>query len=404
MAVEIRAIGPDEFEEMRRTMGRVFGFDPPEGDGRFLRLLPLDRTRCGFDDGRMISTSGAFSLEMTVPGGSVPCGGTTAVAVAPTHRRQGMLREMMRAHLADVKEHGEPIAALWASDSAIYGRFGYGCASICYNIEVEPRYATPNRLAPEPGASRLIDRAEALEIVPPLYDSLRTGIPGFFVRTPEWWEDRSFRESGSSGGGSTSLRYAVVDGDDGISGFASFRTKAHWDEGHGSGKVIVHDLFAATPEAWAGMWSLVTNQDLVVRAEAGLRPPWDPIFDLLAGTRRAHAFRYDALWVRLMDVAGALAARSYSAPLDVVLGVEDPVGDVNGSYRLRADSDGAECTPTTDEPAVLLDLEDLSAAYMGRPRFRQWARAGRLNGDDDALTALDAAFTWDPQPWCPEIF
>lgn len=404
MGVEIRAIEPDEFEAMRRTMGLVFGFDPPEGDGRFLRLLPLDRTRCGFDDGMMISTSGAFNLEMTVPGGQVACGGTTAVAVVPTHRRQGVLREMMRAHLADVKEHGEPIAALWASDSAIYGRFGYGCASICYDVEVEPHHAGSNRLAPEPGQSRLIDRKEALEIVPPLYDRLRTGIPGFFARTPQWWEDRSFRESSTSGGGGTALRYAVVDGAEGISGFASYRTKAHWDEGHGSGKVTVHDLFAETPEAWAGIWSLVANQDLVARTVGGLRPPWDPIFDLLAGTRRARAFRYDALWVRLMDVAGALAARSYSAPLDVVLGVEDPLGDASGSYRLRADSDGAECAPTTDEPAILLDLEDLSAGYMGTPRFRQWARAGRLSGAGDALAALDAAFTWDPQPWCPEIF
>ena len=404
MAVEIRAIGPDEFEAMRRTMGLVFGFDPPEGEGRFLRVLPLDRTRCGFDGGTMISTSGAFSLEMTVPGGQVACGGTTAVAVVPTHRRQGVLREMMSAHLADVKEHGEPIAALWASDSAIYGRFGYGCASICYDFEVEPQHTAANRLAPEPGQSRLIDRKEALAIVPPLYDRLRMGIPGFFARTPEWWEDRSFRESGTSGGGSTALRYGVVDGDDGISGFASYRINAHWDEGHGSGKVTVHDLFAETPEAWAGIWSLVTNQDLVARAVGGLRPPWDPIFDLLAGTRRARAYRYDALWVRLMDVAAALAARSYSAPLDLVLGVEDPLGDATGSYRLRADSDGAECAPTTDEPTVLLDLEDLSAGYMGRPRFRQWARVGRLRGAGDALAALDAAFTWDPQPWCPEIF
>ena len=164
----------------------------------------------------MISTSGAFSLEMTVPGAQVSCGGTTAVAVSPTHRRQGVLREMMRAHLADVKEHGEPIAALWASDSAIYGRFGYGCASICYEVQVEPRHATSNRLAPEPERSSLIARAEALEIVPPLYDRLRMVIPGFFARTPEWWEDRSFRESGTSGGGGA-LRYAIVEGDEGIS-------------------------------------------------------------------------------------------------------------------------------------------------------------------------------------------
>ena len=403
MATVIRAIGPDEFEDMRRTMGLVFGFDPPEGENRVMRLLPLDRTRCGFEGGEMVSTSGAYSLQMTVPGGQVACGGTTAVTVAPTHRRQGVLRDMMRAHLDDVKEHGEPIAALWASDSAIYGRFGYGCASICYDIAVEPEHATLGRLAPQPGRARMIDRREALEVVPPLYDRLRMEIPGFFARTPHWWEDRSFWDS-ESAGDTTNLRFAVIDDDDGVTGFASFRTKAQWDEGHGSGKVTVQDLFAATPEAWAGIWSLVANQDLVARVEAGLRPPWDPIFDLLAGTRRALTFRYDALWVRLMDVPGALTARSYSAPVDVVLGVEDPFGDLTGSYRLQADSEGAECAVTNDRPAVLLDLEDLSAAYMGRPRFRQWAYAGRLSGTDESLAAMDAAFTWHPQPWCPELF
>ena len=403
MAVEIRAVRPDEFEELRRTMGVVFGFDPPDGDNRVMRLLPLDRTRCGFDGGRMISTSGAYSLEMTVPGAQVACGGTTAVAVAPTHRRQGVLREMMGAHLEDVKDHGEPIAALWASDSAIYGRFGYGCASICYDIEVEPDHATLSRLAPEPGPARMIDRAEALEAVPPLYDSLRMEIPGFFSRTPHWWEDRSFRDS-ETDGGTTNLRYAIVEGVTGVEGFASFRTKAHWDEGHGSGRVIVQDLFAATPEAWAGIWALVANQDLVARVESGLRPSWDPIFDLLAGTRRVSSFRYDALWVRLMDAPAALTARSYSAPLDVVLGVEDPMGDLTGSYLLSADASGAECAPTTREPSVVLDLEDLSAAYMGRPRFRRWARAGRLSGASEDLAAMDAAFAWDPEPWCPELF
>jgi predicted acetyltransferase len=403
MVVDIRAIRPDEFEEFRRTMGLVFGFDPPNGDNRVLRLLPLDRTRCGFDGGTMVSTSGAYSLEMTVPGGKVACGGTTAVVVAPTHRRQGVLRQMMRAHIDDVKDHGEPIAALWASDSAIYGRFGFGCASICYDIEIEPDHATLSRLAPRPGPARIIDRAEALDVVPPLYDRLRMEIPGFFARSRQWWEDRSFwdRESTSD---TTKLRFAVVDGEDGPAGFASFRTKAHWDEGHGSGKVIIQDLFATTPEAWAGIWSIVANQDLLARVETGLRPPWDPIFDMLAGTRRALSFRYDALWVRIMDLPAALTARSYSAPIDVVLGIEDPIGDLTGSYRLRADLDGADCAPTNQEPSVQLDLEDLSAAYMGRPRFRRWARAGRLSGATEALAAMDAAFAWDPEPWCPELF
>ena len=200
MAVEIRAIAPDEFEKMRTTMGVVFGFDPPDGDRRFLELLPLDRTRCAFDDDQLVGTAGAFSLNMTVPGGEVPCGGTTIVAVAPTHRRQGILRAMMRSHLDDVKERGEPIAGLWASDSAIYGRFGYGCASVCYDVEIDVEHGEWSRLAPEPDRVRLVERAEAMTLAPPLYDRIRAEVPGFFERTTAWWEDRSFRDSESARG------------------------------------------------------------------------------------------------------------------------------------------------------------------------------------------------------------
>ena len=154
MAPEIRAIEPGEFQDMRRAMGLVFGFDPPDGDSRFARVLPLDRTRCAFENGQIVGTSGAFNLTMTVPGGQVPCGGTVAVAVLPSHRRQGLLRRLIRAHLDDVREREEPIAALWASDSAIYGRFGYGCASICHDIEVETDHVEWNRLAPLIGSPR----------------------------------------------------------------------------------------------------------------------------------------------------------------------------------------------------------------------------------------------------------
>jgi predicted acetyltransferase len=388
---------------MRRAMGLVFGFDPPDGDSRFARVLPLDRTRCAFENGQIVGTSGAFNLTMTVPGGQVPCGGTVAVAVLPSHRRQGLLRRLIRAHLDDVREREEPIAALWASDSAIYGRFGYGCASICHDIEVETDHVEWNRLAPERAPARLIDREEAFALAPPLYDRLRAMVPGFFHRTPEWWEDRSLRDAEGYREGGTALRYVAVDGEDGIDGFATFRTKPRWDV-HGAGRVVVRDLFAATPAAWSGLWSLVLNQDLVETIETEARPTWDPLFDLLAGTRRAKATRLDALWVRIMDIPAALTARSYSAPIDVTMAVSDPIDDLTGFYRLRADGDGAECSPTSAAASVWLDLEDLGSAYLGHARFRELARSGRVTGKPVDIAGLDRAFSWDPGPWCPEIF
>jgi predicted acetyltransferase len=407
MAVEFRAIGPDEFDDLRKALGLVFSFDPRPDDDRFRATLPLHRTRCGFDDGRMVSTSAAFELDMTVPGGKVACGGTTIVSVSPTHRRQGILRQMMRAHLDDVREHEEPIAALWATDSAIYGRFGYGCASICHEIEVDREHVGFHRLAPAPRQVRLIDADEASRLLPPFFDRVRQGIPGFFDRSPEWWKHRRLGDPEHDRDGMSSYRYVVVDDDvhgDAIAGFAQYRAKLKWSENHGAGELAVRELIGTTAESWASLWSFVLNNDLMGKTTADLRPPWDPIFDLLAGTRRVAATRTDSCWVRIMDIPAALSSRSYTAPVDLVLGVVDPMGDITGSYRLSAKGDDVECARVDDEPDVTLDLEDLGACYLGRARFRQLARVGRVTADGPVLTALDAAFGWDPQPWCPEIF
>ena len=110
------------------------------------------------------------------------------------------------------------------------------------------------------------------------------------------------------------------------------------------------------------------------------------------------------LWVRIMDVPRALEARSYSAPIDLVFEVHDPMGDIDGRYHLMASTEGAECSRTDAEASITLDAEDLGAIYMGRSRLRALSRVGRLQGDPDSLAAADAAFTWDPQPWCPEVF
>jgi len=403
MAVVFRAIAPDEYPDLVRTMGLAFGFDPPDDD-HFRHLLPLERTVVGFDGSTMVSTAAAFPLEMTIPGGTVKCGGTTVVSVTPSHRRQGLLRGMMRSHLDEVLEHEEPIAALWASDSAIYGRFGYGQAAVGYDVKVRRDHVDFHRLAPLPASVRNIDATEAEKLLAPFYEHIRTSMPGFYARSPVWWEHRVLADPEHRREGATAYRFGVVDGPDGIAGYVQYRIKSDWDDSHGAGKVMVKDLFGTTPESWAGLWSYVLNHDLISEITADHRSTQDPLFDLLAGTRRAKAQRFDSLWVRIMDVPGALAARSYSAPVDVVLGVHDPMGDIEGRYHLVASAEGAECGRTDSEPSITLDAESLGAIYMGRSRLRALSRIGRLLGDAESLAAADAAFTWEPQPWCPEVF
>ena len=404
MGLEFRAVTPDEFPTLVRTMGLAFHFDPPSDD-HFRNVLDFERTFAGFDGPEMVSTVSAFSLQMSVPGAVLPCGGTTIVSVVPTHRRRGVLRSMMRRHLDDVIEHEEPIAALWASDSAIYGRFGFGMAAVGYQVKVRRDHVGFHRGAPASAPVRVIETREARDLLGPFYNRICPATPGFYERTAAWWEHRVLADEDHRRGGASAHRYAVVDGADGIDGYIQYRVKDGWAEGHGAGEVRVSELFGSTPESWAGLWSYALHQDLTAEITAERRSGQDPIFDLLAGVRRAAAKRSDTLWVRIMDVPRALAGRAYSAPLDVVIEVRDPLGDCDGRYRLIASPDGgAECEPTDAEPGISLDAEDLGGIYMGRSRLRNLSRIGRVDGDHQVLAAADAAFTWDPQPWCPEVF
>jgi predicted acetyltransferase len=405
MDLQFRAIGPDEFADFFKTAGLAFGFDPnEEQSGSFSSVLDPARTRCGFDGSLMVSTSAAFDLEMTVPGGSIPCGGTTIVTVAPTHRRRGVLTSMMRSHLDDVKEHDEPIAALWASDSAIYGRFGFGCSAISYRIKIARANVDFHRLAPEPGPVHLVDIGVAQDLLAPFYETVRRDVPGFLNRSDVWWEKRSLADPVPQRDGATARRIVVAEGRNGIEGFAQYSIDSKWEDGHGAGTVLARELLGTTPESWAGLWRYLLGHDLTAHIEAPNRPTWDPIFSLLQAERRAIATKRDSIWVRIMDIPAALGTRRYSAPLDLVIGIEDPLGDISGSYRIRGDADGAECQSSTATPMIEMDLEDLGACYMGRARFRELARAGRIKGDPGSLAIADFAFGWDPAPWCPETF
>src|SRR5215471_15633294 len=149
-------------------IGQYFGRFPEEDMlDRWTRIHETDRMHAAFDDGEIVGGAGAYTFDFSVPGGSTPCAGVTVVGVYPTHRRRGVLREMMRAQLDDVHERGEPIAALWASEETIYGRFGYGIASWCGEIDV-PRERADFALPLERrGRVRSVTEEEAAELFPP---------------------------------------------------------------------------------------------------------------------------------------------------------------------------------------------------------------------------------------------
>jgi predicted acetyltransferase len=405
---EIRALGADELEALMLAASGPFGFDFPSDPAHRQRFLDRmastfepERARCAFDGGRMVGTLGTYSFEMTVPGGSIPVAGTTVVTVQVTHRRQGILTSLIRHHLEEAIERGDAAAALWASDSAIYGRFGYGMAAWSTDLEIDRHRVDRHRLAPEPPPVEIVDgdgvRQPAMEV----YDRLRRDVPGMVAHSEGWW-DRILVDVPWRSGRASRFAVAVEDGTP--TGWVKYRIDdVDQDDGHPAQDVLVSQLYAVTPAAWTGIWFHVLSHDFGRLIKAELRPVDDPIHSLMAGMRRVRTRRSDGLWVRVLDVPRVLEGRTYRTAGTLTFTIRDPLGHVSGSYRLE--TDGSEtAVESVESGAVAMDVEDLGALSLGGRSAVALAAAGRIAGPPDDVELLDTMFRSPRAPWSPVIF
>lgn len=406
----IRPIEPAEFDAFADVVQLAFsGHDNADEREVDRRLLEYDRTLAAYDGDAIVGTAGAFSLEMTVPGGPRPVAGVTIVGVVPTHRRQGVLTALMTRQLADLHEQErEPVAALWASEPGIYGRFGYGLAALHMSVTVQRGWSSLLPSAPaETGRLRLEEPVKAQPHIDQVYDGVRRQRVGHFARSAGFWELRLF-DPERHRDGSGPLTCVLHEGVDGVDGYALYATKSHWNDGAPDGTVSVRELVATTPAAAAGLWRYLFGIDLMGRLTAGTLAPDDPLLHLLADPRRSAPRLSDNLWVRLVDVGPGLAARRYAVPLDVVLDVTDDRCPWNaGRWRLAADRSGATCEGTSDSPDLALTSTELGAAYLGGTSLAALAAAGRVEElRPGALAAASLAFGAGTgrAPHCPQVF
>jgi predicted acetyltransferase len=405
--IEIRPVAAGEMGLMLRAMSLGFGFDAdPRRLENWAGVNEPERSRCAFEAGEIVGTLGAYSFDFAVPGATLPTGGTTQVTVRATHRRRGVLRAMMQAHLADVRERGEPLAALWASEAGIYGRFGYGCASELARLEVEREHAAFARPLAGGGRCRFLENEAAQVELPAFYETLWRARPGSFARSDAWWKDRHFADPAAMRGGASGLRRAVYERDGAVRGFVQYRMKPHGDE-HGlpRGELIIAELHGADAEARAALWRLALDVDLIDRITWWNAPLDDPLHWLLADPRRAMRRVRDALWLRVVDAPRALGGRCYAREGRITLQLADALlAENSGTWLVEGGPQGAKCTPAAGTADLELDAEALGAIYLGGIRPSALAHAGRVRGARESLAHADAMFAWSPLPWCPEIF
>lgn len=400
----VRPIKESEVGLFRRRLMRGFGGDLREEDNsRFLQSMDLARTIAAFDGDDLIGTCAAFTFDVTVPGGALPMGGTTMVTVQATHRRRGVLREMMRAHLDEVRQRQEPLAGLWASEASIYGRFGYGlaaegCVTRLSGKEIRFTGEAPN------GRVTLLDADEAGPFLPPVYDRVRPTRPGMLTRSDVRWKTDALLDAEHTREGRTSKRFAIYHGASGPDGYAIYRQKDKWEH-FPEGEVYVVEMMAATSEAHEGLWRYLSSIDLFPNVRYWNLPVDDELPWRVTEPRRIQRTVHDSLWLRIMDVPEALCGRAYRDKGRLVLGIRDPfLPDNDGHYELAAGPQGAECRRTDAEPDLEMPVDALGALYLGGHRIRTLWRAGVVRGSDEAMATADRLFAWDPAPWCPEDF
>jgi predicted acetyltransferase len=404
MAIDVRPC--TSLDELRRAVDVISHyFGNPmteEGAERFGNWIDIERMHAAFDGEEIVGGAGAFSFRMSVPGGvDISAGGVTVVGVLPTHRRRGILTSLMRAQLDDCRARDDAVAYLWASEGTIYPRFGYGLASRVGKMTLS-RDRTRFALPFEPrGTVRLVELDEAAKLFPPLYETVRRERPGGFERSKSWWETRRLYDNPDRRQGGP-LNLALLELDGKPAGYALYRVAQDWASGVSAGTVTIVEVVAPEPAAARELWRWLLDFDWTSQFVADLLPLDHELFLLLAEPRRMRFELNDGVWVRLVDVEAALAARTYEGEGEVVLEVSDAFCPWNaGRYRVSAE--GVERVERS--PDLGIDVTSLGSAFLGGFSFASLKHSERVKEFTNAAIPLaDRLFGTSRDPWCPEIF
>lgn len=402
----LRAATDDDYPSLVRLVHAAFLDDMHEGDLEVNRLVfEPDRTQIVIDNGAPVATGRATTRDLSIPGGTIPAAHITAVAVAATHRRRGLLTSIMDVILREVNDRSmEPLAVLWASEGSIYGRFGYGLASWRASYDIRTRETSLPGTLPDGARLRSASPREVIGHMSGVLDQAMAQRPGLSSRPGRWW-DHLTADLESSRQGMSVERAVLYEMGDQAEGYVRYRTKMGWDATGPQGEVKVTELVATTPQAYASLWRYLISIDLV----RTLRYPFaavDEPLPYLFTNQMFSASHSAALWIRILDVPAALAARRYAAPIDVVLEISDAAFPDNaGRWRLAGDEMSASCQRTDDDPHLSLDIRELGSIYLGGVCLTSLAAGGlvteRASGSVDHVSA---AFGWRKAPCSIEDF
>jgi predicted acetyltransferase len=411
VSLDVRAIRPDEltayldagttaFHERRKDLEAIAAAVAPDWD--------LSRTWGAFDGSKVVASFRSFDTELTVPGGAqVQASAIAGVGVVPTYRRRGLLRRLAEAEHAGMRERGDVVGLLNASEYPIYGRFGYGvaCRQAIWKLDTR---STDFHGEPA-GSLELVAPDEAsLATVLEIYETARRSRIGEIRRReisvrlqlgldPDPWDD-----------GWRGFLVVHRDARGRADGFARYHAESKWEERQPREIVHVDDLHALTDATEADLWRFLASIDWVATLRAERRSPSERLPWLITNQRAASIVEQgDGMFARLHDLCRALEARTYAGEGSVVLEVVDPERpEAPERVLLDARPDGARCTASKRSPDLTIHLAALSGAYLGGTDLSRIAIGfgGADEGTAGALARVEGLLRTPDEPWCSTFF
>ncbi|MCU1490486.1 MAG: Enhanced intracellular survival protein [Acidimicrobiaceae bacterium] len=408
--MKVRPPEPHETDAARFCEEAAFSVHlAPAWRERFAETVDSGAMRIAVEDDEVVGTFAALPVEMTLPGGQAAVvGAVTAVAVLPTHRRRGVLRSLMATCLEEAHGRGEALSVLYASEGAIYGRFGYGPASwsASYRIERTRSGLAGAALEGIGGRVVMLESEEAAEAMPAVFDAARKRRVGEVERLAAWWAGLTEQTPGAR---EPSARFfACYEQDGRIDGYAVYEVGSPEEEAFPRRELQLVELLGASEDAERALWGFVLGVDLVGAVVTGRRPVDDPLRLMLDNPRALEVRELgDHTWLRLVDLPVALAQRRYDAPGTLVFEVTD--GDCSwnaGRWRLEVGTDGsAEVSRSQAAPDLSCGTAALASAYLGGTTWHQLAAGRRVAAASPAALALaDRLFACRAAPFCTADF
>jgi predicted acetyltransferase len=407
----VHPVPADEVDPWARAMVATFLGDP-DGPGTRRRVELLTRhwdparTWGVRDRNRWVATLRTEQRALSLPGAGaetldLAVDAVTNVTVSATHRRRGLMSRMMEESLTEARDRGDAVSILIAAEWPIYGRFGYAPATVAANYAFR-RSRRGARCAGDPGRIRQVERDEFGAAAPAVFAAARRRRAGQVDRDADWW-NRVLGREGYPPSEGMPHNWLLHEGEAGPDGLLAWKATSDWGLIPPLASAEVWNLTAATDAAYQDLWAYLSGLDAIDDIRLDDRPVDEPVRWLLDDARTLVMTRHvDFLWLRLLDVPAALAARRYAVPGDLVLDVidEDVSRFASGRYRLTAEGDEAACAPASGDADVEITQQALASIYLGGFGLSELQLSGAAQErTPGALNQLGLMFSTPHAPW-----